>query len=88
MSKISYDDCRLMVDYGQVLKGAPKVGTAWRHYKGGDYFVLELALLEATMKPVVVYRSLATGVSYARPLEEWYEVTAGGKARFTPISKE
>jgi hypothetical protein len=47
------------------------IGTRWRHRKGGEYEVLCIALLEIDLSPHVVYKSLATGVAYIRPLAEF-----------------
>lgn len=33
----------------------------YRHYKGGEYEVLGIAINEATLEPVVVYKPLGTG---------------------------
>lgn len=47
------------------------IGTRWWHRKGGEYEVLCVALREADLSPQVVYKSLATGDAYIRPLAEF-----------------
>lgn len=44
----------------------------YRHYKGGDYEFVALAHIEATLEPVVVYRSCTTSVVFARPAAEFF----------------
>ncbi len=41
-------------------------GQVYRHYKGGLYVVIATALEEATLEPVVVYRSCARGTIWTR----------------------
>lgn len=58
----------------------------YRHYRGGVYEVIGAAILEATLEPAVVYRSLETGISWVRPLADFAgTVEVGGEvvARFT-----
>ncbi|MFZ2586781.1 MAG: DUF1653 domain-containing protein [Alphaproteobacteria bacterium] len=60
-----------------------------RHYKGGVYEVLVEAKLEATQQSVYVYRSVATGEVWARPVREFEDtVVWNGQQvkRFTEIS--
>lgn len=49
------------------------VGGRYRHYKGGNYKVLMLARMEATLKEVVIYRSDETGHSWVRPVTGFLE---------------
>lgn len=41
----------------------------YRHYKGGDYRVIETAAHEETGERLVVYRSLLSGETFARPAD-------------------
>lgn len=61
----------------------------YRHYKGGEYEALGLALHSETLEPMVVYRALygERGL-WVRPAAMWdEEVIVGGKSvrRFTLI---
>lgn len=44
----------------------------YRHFKGGDYEFIALAHVEATLEPVVVYRSLTNGEVFTRPAAEFF----------------
>lgn len=58
------------------------VGGVYRHYKGGEYQVVGLAIDEATSAPVVVYRAESDGhITFVRPLSVWLETveTPGGR---------
>lgn len=62
----------------------------YRHYKGGEYEVLGIALNSETEEPLVVYRALYDSkVQYwVRPYDMFIDtVESGGKAvlRFTKI---
>ncbi len=44
----------------------------WRHKKTGGLYVTEhVALLEATLDPVVIYRSMKDGTRWVRPAREF-----------------
>ena len=51
----------------------------YRHYKGGEYEVIAVALDEATHEPMVVYKSLQesgefpVGTVWVRPQDEFEE---------------
>jgi hypothetical protein len=50
------------------------VGSRWRHRRSGRLVVVAcLALLEATLAPVVVYREDETLIPFIRPTEEFLE---------------
>jgi hypothetical protein len=53
----------------------------YRHYKGKDYEVIDLARHSETLEPMVVYRALyGEGGLWVRPLGMFLEtVEAGGK---------
>lgn len=68
---------------------APSAGQRFRHYKGGLYAVIEMATLEATYEPLVIYRAEKDGTVWARPLSQWLEeVEYEGRTvtRFSPLS--
>jgi hypothetical protein len=45
----------------------------YRHYKGGLYIVIALAIDEDTLEPCVVYGSNAKGTAWVRTLANWTE---------------
>lgn len=66
-----------------------KVGDRFRHYKGGKYEVVAVALREDTLEPLVVYKNLEKGTIWARTLKNWNEeVEIAGKRvkRFEEIA--
>jgi hypothetical protein len=52
-------------------------GALYRHYKGGLYRRLMDATDEATMTPVVVYRSEQDGRVWVRSLDAWLDHVDG-----------
>jgi len=67
-------------------------GTQLRHYKGGLYTVIGDCLIEATLKPGVLYKPLQggmQGVVWMRPLAEFNDLVPTEKGqvpRFVVIS--
>lgn len=57
--------------YSTFLKLAPSPRDRYRHYKGGEYEVVAMALSEENQTPVVIYRSLVDSVIWSRPLADW-----------------
>jgi hypothetical protein len=56
---------------------APKVGEMYRHYKGDDYKVLDLALNSNDDEWMVVYEPIydePVAHLFTRPLSEWHEM--------------
>lgn len=51
----------------------PKVDKIFRHFKGGYYLVLEIAVNTETGEDLVIYRSIVEedGRVWARPIESW-----------------
>lgn len=51
------------------------VGARYRHYKGNEYTVLDIAILcEATNEPVIIYRAeYGAQLHFARPVSSWIE---------------
>jgi hypothetical protein len=61
-------------------------GQVYRHYKGGVYVVLTLAVEEATLEPVVVYRSCERGTVWTRLLGDFTFRFPDGAYRFERIA--
>ena len=58
------------------------VGEKYRHYKGGEYEVVDLAIEESSGEPVVVYKPLyGQGLSFTRRVDVWCE-QVDGQQRF------
>jgi hypothetical protein len=60
----------------------------YRHYKGGEYEVVGVGRDESTLEELVIYKALASGDLWVRPLAsftESVEVDGQSKPRFTPI---
>jgi hypothetical protein len=55
------------------LKGAPKVHSVWKHYKGGVYTVVAVSLKEDTLEPLVTYRSNKRGTYWSRTMKSFLE---------------
>lgn len=71
----------------QLLADAPPVGSTWRHYNGGLYEVLLITIDEATLAPLVHYRSLTYGSRMTRTLANWHEDVPGHGPRFRPAER-
>ncbi len=59
------------------LKEARKrsVGSKWRHYKGGQYVISGISIMEATNEIAVIYSPLENpDVSFVRPITVWAEL--------------
>lgn len=55
-------------------------GDRFRHYKGGQYEIVNLAVKEDTLEPLVIYRSFTKDYMWARTLLNWNEdVEVNGK---------
>lgn len=61
----------------------------YRHYKGGEYEVLHIAVHSESLEPMVVYRALyGQGAVWVRPAKMWSEPVAhnnGVCPRFSKI---
>ncbi len=57
------------------------IGGKYRHYKGNEYLVVDIATHSETEEEMVVYKALyGEGKLWVRPLSMWNEiVTVGGK---------
>jgi hypothetical protein len=68
-----------------------EVRMLYQHYKGGIYEFLHEATMEADLTPVVVYRALANGTVWVRPLSVFHEmIELDGRqvARFAPVAAD
>ncbi len=53
---------------------APLRGSVYKHYKGGLYVVICSCLNESNKQQLIIYRDLATGNTWCRPVKEWDEL--------------
>jgi hypothetical protein len=71
MTKLSYEELEKQISDA---KKQIVPGTKWRHYKGGEYTIKDIVVLEETQSLAVIYTSNAhPTVSFARPLSVWSE---------------
>lgn len=89
----------LFLDYGrinsnfklEICSDAIKLGR-YRHFKGGEYKVIALALDSETLEPVTVYNALyGSGGVWVRPARMWREtvnVNSEMKPRFEYIGSD
>lgn len=61
----------------------PTVGEYYRHYKGGLYKIISLAVHSETLEEMVVYYNVDHKSTWVRPLSIWNEPTKDGQTRFT-----
>ncbi|MEQ1513262.1 MAG: DUF1653 domain-containing protein [Lysobacteraceae bacterium] len=63
----------------------------YRHYKGGEYAVVDIARHSETLEPLVVYRALyGEHGLWVRPYAMFFEqiaVEGRSQPRFTPLDK-
>ena len=71
----------------EIDRSSVRVGQRWRHYKGGEYDVVAIALLEATLDAAVVYAG-RDGIVWIRALRVFLEDASPGVARFSRIDEE
>jgi len=50
-----------------------KAGETYRHFKGGEYEIITIALKEDTLEPLVIYQSKAKDYVWARTYQNWSE---------------
>jgi hypothetical protein len=71
MTKLTYEVLEQLIDDAYKIV-AP--GSKWRHYKGGEYTIKAIAVLEEDQNLAVVYTSIEhPTVSFVRPLSVWNE---------------
>lgn len=66
------DSDEAMKRFTEEIEKAPKAGL-YRHYKGGHYKVLGLALDRDNLFPYVIYESQAYGTKWLRPVADFIE---------------
>lgn len=63
------------------------VGSTYKHYKGMKYVVLDVALIESTLEPGVVYQAqYGEKLKFIRPISDWLsevEYEGSNISRFT-----
>ena len=71
--------------YEEAITAIPK--GRYRHYKGNEYEMLEIARHSETLEPMVVYRALyGKGEVWVRPAKMWNETVGDDNVlRFTCI---
>jgi hypothetical protein len=87
MDKIPYEQ---LLDMVASARNKVKPGSLWQHYRGGQFVVSDIAVMESGNEPAVVYSAAEQPqISFIRPLSEWSEnVDWNGQThqRFTPLS--
>lgn len=67
-----------------------EIGALYQHYKGSEYKVLDLAILENTEEACVIYQALyGKNFTFIRPVASWVEevlVEGASTPRFSLIS--
>lgn len=63
----------------------PRPGHKYRHFKGGVYTVLFLAVDEVSLELTVVYMS-SEGDIWTRSVRSWNNPTPDGQTRFVDIT--
>lgn len=51
----------------------PKIGSAYQHYKGGQYKILFISKHTTTSEVLVNCQSIQFGSYHSRPLSEWFD---------------
>lgn len=64
-------------------------GQVYRHFRLKElYVIISLAIDESDFRPLVVYRSSCSGVTYVRPLSSWFEIMDGATRYTLPDGSE
>lgn len=50
-----------------------RAGQRWRHFKGGEYEIMAVGLMEDTLKPLVVYKNPIKDTVWARTADNFLE---------------
>ena len=59
-------------------------GQRYLHFKGGEYEVVDIAILEATGELLVIYRALVDASIWARPVRDWTAQVEPRPGAFVP----
>jgi hypothetical protein len=71
MTKLTYE---VLEKQTADAKKVVKPGTKWRHYKGGEYVIVTLAVQEEDQQLAVIYSPLEhPEIAFVRPLSVWDE---------------
>ena len=71
MTKLPYEELERQI---KDAKESIIPGSKWRHYKGGEYTIKDIVVMEENQSLAVVYTSIAhPTVSFVRPLTVWDE---------------
>lgn len=69
MPKLSEQELTDRLAHAAVLA---EPGSVYRHYKGGEYSVVSVAIIEENNQPGVIYRAnYGQRLSFIRPLSSW-----------------
>lgn len=60
-------------------------GKTYRHYKGGHYIVLDIAVEEATGELVVIYTDVARAYVWCRPFVDFTAIVPDHGPRFQKV---
>lgn len=75
----------------QLLVGARSkvsIGSTYRHYKGGEYIVRDVLIIEADESVGVVYvAQYGERITFVRPLESWLETVEHNNTSMPRFSK-
>jgi len=77
----------LLDTFAQLPPDSKPVRKRYRHFKGGIYEVICEARYSEMPMELVIYRSLDTGLIWARPDWMFYGYTEDGKKRFEEVSE-
>ncbi|MCL2850757.1 MAG: DUF1653 domain-containing protein [Firmicutes bacterium] len=58
-----------------------KIGI-YRHFKGGIYRVVGMAIHSETQEEMVLYQASSNGLMYVRPIRMWNEIVERGGETF------
>lgn len=87
MDKVPYKELKKWI---ADARAQVTIGSKWRHYKGPEYVIADIAIIEATNEVSVIYTSVDhPSVSFVRPLKVWLEsVEVDGESvpRFARVS--
>jgi len=71
MNKLPYEQ---LADMLNAARGRVVPGSKWQHYKGGEYTIDHMVLLEDTSEVAVIYAPVShPDISFVRPLTSWLE---------------
>ncbi len=59
-----------------------EVGGVYRHFKGSEYIIRDIIILESSDEPLVVYYNQDDNVAFGRPADEFLEVLTRDGATF------